>query len=328
MTLFSYNHKLRYLAVFLLIFTFLALPHKADAQGSQTFGGNSGTSPSLPPTSSNNPQQFFVPGGGAGPAPAIADSPCDPTYFDSLEARAWLEAQREITQNQNLIFKADSVLEYTCFDKFANVLATQALSLFSETTKWGTILKDDSMDNALQALVGAAVTDYLDSNFNHNFLGEKWTYITPEPTGDTDYASQAITGGSYSCDVMARVWAQAKCMDFIEYPAEDGFFTFTQYGEDEDKRYLPSRCNKEVRWNSMLPTALTAPPWKDDKVKTYLDKLDPSNCGKAAYQPIETGVTVKRSQGTVTDYKEKVCIQPGCYYEPSGLNTGACKPKP
>ena len=41
------------------------------------------------------------------------NSPCDPDYYESLEARAWLEAQREITQNQNLIYKPDSALEYT-----------------------------------------------------------------------------------------------------------------------------------------------------------------------------------------------------------------------
>ena len=31
-------------------------------------------------------------------AQVFADDPCDPLYYESLEARAWLEAQREITK--------------------------------------------------------------------------------------------------------------------------------------------------------------------------------------------------------------------------------------
>ena len=51
-------------------------------------------------------------------------SPCDPQYMDALEARAWLEAEREISQNKNLIYKPDSVLEYTCFAGFLNEAAS------------------------------------------------------------------------------------------------------------------------------------------------------------------------------------------------------------
>ena len=38
----------------------------------------------------------------------IAPQPCDPQFFRQMESRAWLEAEREIMQNQNLIFKPDS----------------------------------------------------------------------------------------------------------------------------------------------------------------------------------------------------------------------------
>src|SRR5437016_4882806 len=51
-----------------------------------------------------------------GIARATPTTPCDPEYMDALEARAYLEAQREVAQNQNYILKPDSVLEYTCFD--------------------------------------------------------------------------------------------------------------------------------------------------------------------------------------------------------------------
>ena len=92
----------------------------------------------------------------------FAATPCDPDYYESLEARAWLEAQREITQNQNLIFKPDSVLEYTCFDNHLRELADHADEMFSETTRWGgsvlttPVAQSRHMDNALDLLVSAA----------------------------------------------------------------------------------------------------------------------------------------------------------------------------
>ncbi len=85
----------------------------------------------------------------------FAASPCDPNYYKSLEARAWLEAQREITQNQNLILKPDSVLEYTCFDKHLGVLAAQAPSLFSETTRCGPVMHAGSMGTDMSNLLRA-----------------------------------------------------------------------------------------------------------------------------------------------------------------------------
>ena len=255
----------------------------------------------------------------------IADTPCDSAYFDSLEARAWLEAQREITQNQNLIFKADSVLEYTCFDKFANVLARDALSMFSETQRWGLVLDSTHMDNALQALVGQTLIDYIDANFGHEFLGKRWDFITPKPTGDSDYTPKKIEGGSYKCDIMDRVWKEAKCMDFIEYETKDGFFTFQQYIDDEDKRFFPEKCNEDDRWAGMLETALTVPPWVDDPVFTHLDRLDNINCGKQDFPPIPTGITVRRPITTPKEFEEKICLQIGCHYVPTSLTAGSCK---
>ena len=41
---------------------------------------------------------------------------CDIEFWDVLKKRAWMEAQREITQNANLIPKADSVMSMSCFN--------------------------------------------------------------------------------------------------------------------------------------------------------------------------------------------------------------------
>ncbi|MCK5285298.1 MAG: hypothetical protein KAJ86_06915 [Alphaproteobacteria bacterium] len=253
-----------------------------------------------------------------------ADSPCDPDYYDSLESRAWLEAQREITQNQNLIFKPDSVLEYTCFDRFLNELAEHAINMFSETRHWGTILPSNSMDNALRNLVGSALSGYLSGNFSHPMLGGRLSSVI--------YKTDTISGGSYTCDIMDRVWqtgtvinkkgdydstGTAKCRDFISNPENDGFFTFEEYRDSEDKRYLPNQCEPSIsnRWTQEINTALVSAhtPWQEDDVVTYLENLDPDKCSKSP--TIQTGLTVYRGAGTDT-YPEKICLPPGCNYDP------------
>ncbi len=261
----------------------------------------------------------------------IADTPCDEVYFDSLEARAWLEAQREITQNQNLIFKADSVLEYTCFDKFANVLAREALTMFSEnSTRWGAeILDDQSMDRALDALVGGAISNWVSLNFGHSFLGGRMD------GPDSDYSPGSISGGSYGCSNMDNVWFRAKCVNFAENENEDGFYTFEHYAESPDKRHLPERClegQPEPRWDGMLRAAITTtlggnksrPEWPQDPLKVVEGLMNNENCGVWFTPPMPTGIIVRRPVKQPREYEEKVCFQTGCTYVPTSRNDGSC----
>lgn len=55
---------------------------------------------------------------------------CDPAFYDVLSDRAWMEAQREITQNQNIITRPDSVLSMSCFDQFLDQQAWYADNFF------------------------------------------------------------------------------------------------------------------------------------------------------------------------------------------------------
>lgn len=262
---------------------------------------------------------FAFSAGTAYAQPVPAPSPCDDDYYSSLQARAWLEAQREITQNQNLIFKPDSVMEYTCFDRFLDELATHATQMFSENlTRWTpppSGISSTSMDNALQQLVGAALTQYISGNFSHTFLGGR---------SGLNYTPSSIGTGSYSCDMMDQVWEEAKCWNFIDNTAEDGFYTFTQYDADQDKRFLPTRCTDVGAWTGNINASTgTATPWTEDNVVTFLNELDPAQCGAAA-QPIATGIIVTRPKQAPTQYEEKVCVPPGCHYVPTGMSTGNC----
>lgn len=55
---------------------------------------------------------------------------CDESFYDVLVDRATMEAQRELTQNQNIVPRPDSVLNMTCFDQFLDQQAWYADNFF------------------------------------------------------------------------------------------------------------------------------------------------------------------------------------------------------
>lgn len=268
-------------------------------------------------------------------ASSFAPDPCDPDYYESLEARAWLEAQREITQNQNLIFKPDSVLEYTCFDGFLSELADHAGNpanvnkMFTATNRWGT--PPTNVPTNLGNVVGASINDYDTNNFNHNLLGGRIT--SGSPSAYTLPA--AVSAGTYTCNVMDQVWRIAKCMDFIDNATNDGFFTFQEYNTDPDKRFLPTPCSKTANFktNMDLATLDSKTPWQEDPVTTYYNLIYPSGggCGGSGglSTKIQTGLIVLRNSGgscSKTKFDEYVCTVPGCHYDPCSGGSGKCVP--
>ncbi len=55
---------------------------------------------------------------------------CNPDFMEVLKNRAWMGAQRDITQNANIIPRPDSVLSLTCFDSWLDHLAKYAADNF------------------------------------------------------------------------------------------------------------------------------------------------------------------------------------------------------
>lgn len=239
--------------------------------------------------------------------PPVASSPCDTNYYSSLKARAWLEAQREITQNQNLIFKPDSVLEYTCFDGYMRQLAGSAPALFSENARWGAAPGlETRMDNALQAVVGTALEQYIDANFPHEFLAGR---------SGINHQVTPISGGDYACNQMNEVWKKAQCMNFASDLNTDGFYTLADYAAGPDRRSHPGpACANAAEWSTNVSTATGAStPWTRENVVTYLDQLSPSTCSSSP--KLATGIMVKAPRQTPEEYPEKICIAPGCHYD-------------
>lgn len=187
----------------------------------------------------------------------IANSSCDPNYYASLRARAWLEAQREITQNNSIIQKPDSVLQYSCYDRYLSVIATELAQYASgDSLRWG-MFQPTVAGRALAGLIAEPMQRYLQSNFGvttvagaehgYRLMGGRATTDLSSATGAINengfYQLSAITMAyqGYTCDVMDRVWEASRCGNFIDNPATDAFYTFDQYATlSSDPRSLSS----------------------------------------------------------------------------------------
>lgn len=247
--------------------------------------------------------------------PPIADKPCDPDYFESMKSEAWMQAQKQITQNQNQIYKPRSVLEMTCFNKYAGAMAKNSKDMLSGTKRWGDEGNDQKLVDDMNKVSGDAYTDYLDANFPKD-KNDPLKVDSDRPSGGDD----AIKEESYNCDMMNRVSEAARCEDFAENPETDGFYTNEEYANSDDKRQLPEQCEKDNRWDLNLTNAdhETAPYEKDDadyKKPTYDD------CGDSKYPPVLNKTTVRISG---KDYPAGSCsyIDPRCEYKPE---TGKCQ---
>ncbi|HEY0901647.1 MAG TPA: hypothetical protein VGD95_05940 [Micavibrio sp.] len=260
-------------------------------------------------------------------------TPCDPQYMDALESRAYLEAQREIAMNENLILKPDSVLEYSCFDQIMGMVARAPgdRGNFSESNRWGEIPNHDaqSLDRAFDTVVTAALRNYIQNNFSHTFLGGR-------STDDHTVSNVVGTAGNYNCTNMRTVWMAAKCMNFFDRP-EDRFHDF-QYLTSNDPRQLPTACpnngvtaewinrafnNEADRYVLQSENPMDNTPYVRDPMTSHLDRINPVGTAPAdsCAEPIPTGVVVYRRGGSPEYFVEKVCPNPGCYYVPSGSGT-------
>lgn len=171
-------------------------------------------------------------------AQTIAPQPCDSRYWEQLESRALVEAEREIMQNQNLIFKADSVFEYTCFDRLLAHTALHSGNIFSHSTYFGTPIIPPNSSRGLTASMSSLVFDalriYIDSNFDHTYLGGRANLMSASPadtnmnTGGGGGPGGSLYSGSYgACGMMAGIWQASKCMNFVDnsnFQGTDGFY--------------------------------------------------------------------------------------------------------
>lgn len=191
----------------------------------------------------------------------IAKQTCDTKVWKTMEDRAHMEAEREIMQNQNLIFKPDSILAYTCFDNMAAHASLYVGQLFTHTKYWNgkeIIEWGDpyGMDVAMQKVVIDSLKPYIKGSFEYTMLGGRGSMLSSSGLGLQTPKDIGNKGRTYSCDVMNNVWKAAKCMNFIHnsvFSTTDGFYPFiglepvgggskiAGYDEIKETRKYPSK---------------------------------------------------------------------------------------
>jgi hypothetical protein len=202
-----------------------------------------------------------------GCASSIAQQTCDTEVWKTMTDRAHIETEREIMQNQNLIFKPDSILAYTCFDNFAAHASLYVGQLFTHTKYWNGKLIIEwgapyGMDNAMQKVVIDSMKPYIEGSFKYSMLGGRGEFIAGTSGGGAlSYKTPQDIGNmgrTYSCDVMNNVWKAAKCLNFIhnsDFEETDGFYPFIGLepvdGDAKIKGY------DEIKETRVFPTDLT-----------------------------------------------------------------------
>jgi hypothetical protein len=262
---------------------------------------------------------------------------CDSDFMNQIYAKAYLEADREVVINQTIIRKPDSILEYTCFDDFASMTAGAGGDIFSDTTDWRTHVVNigaiipwptlmstwmfdiftggDKLDASIERLVLQGLDRYIDSNFDHSFLGG---------TASIDSnISNSIGPNSYNCNFMDQVWQLAKCDNF---GTEVGFLTFDELATN-DPRQWPTICPGTNITNAIIDVARND-TWTFaaiDPVVTHVEALMPPGGAVTCGSPIPTGVVITRYEWnpdffgnttrTTFTYDDKVCSNPSCWYD-------------
>lgn len=144
------------------------------------------------------------------PAKSAIDAACDPGFLASLKVRAWMEAQREVMNNQKMIWKPDSVLALGCYATWLDVM--------------GDSFTKDSGQGLVKTLEQAQ--KYLEASFNHGLGGGSLGFTTPPLPTD--------------CSNMDKLWMAAKCKN-LEL---NDFMSINELGLPgaTDVRQFPKAC--------------------------------------------------------------------------------------
>lgn len=237
---------------------------------------------------------------------------CLPSYYETLKSRAWLETQRKLQQAENYIFKPDSILDYSCFDRFMNIAALETEQIFSEYH--AEYCFPDSLDCAIEQLVMTGVIEYLDANYSHSFLG-----------GNSNANRDEYDPTQHKmCERMEKVWSFAKCMSFSPNMQYDNFYSFQQYVSKE-VRHLPETCtnNPASKWTENITNTYNSTgDWRTTLLSTTTQVEGKYNefvlSPKAASPPhptscgafIKTGIDF--NELGVSEQPDGICSNPGC----------------
>lgn len=298
------------------LFVLIGIHPQANAQGS--------CSPGLPcivPYTPNDPfNQPISPNvPGAPNAPKNTSNVCDADFMNQIYGNVFLESQRETISAEAIMLKPDSVMEYTCFDQQASLVAVIAPLSFSFPT--------GALPGLIRGMVLEGLLTYIDENFWHVFLGGA-------AAGLDTTITNVVTLGGYDCPLMKEVHMVAKCSDFgLEAP----FMRFEELISFEP-RQLPRACTTGTK---ITPELIALSKNEGgffvylEEINTYLSKMRPAVTNQSITQarcenqkPIPTGVLIFNVEmgtdilgrpveiaGSKYTYEDKVCSNPACSFD-------------
>ena len=231
---------------------------------------------------------------------------CETALWNQMTQRAFLHGQMDTEKAQTLMYKPDSVLEYTCFDRFMNwAMASGNMPYYMSEGR-----------SVYPWYIAAGTTNYINANFSHNYLGGRANVDPPLPP--------VPASSDYVCDVMPRVWDLARCLQLIDEDPEDDMVSLIDFTTMADPRTLPAACTTgrppaadfgTVPATAPVITAGIGPP------PAVVDCGIPIPTGKVITEAVRP---VVEPAGRPVTYNEKVCPHPGCSYVPTALDTGNC----
>jgi hypothetical protein len=293
----------------------------------------------------------------------IAEQPCDTKFWNQLSSRAWLEAEREIMQNQNLIFKPDTVLAYTCFNKFVDVAAGPGGDIFVHTDYFQKKpiergYDPGAMEIALKNVVAASAQQYFEGNFGHDYLGGRADKMSIPVKKYKEFDGQVRKDSPYGCNEMANIWQTAKCANFVdnsEFEKTDGFYPFKNmkghgggpnvqgYEELKEVRNWPTACkgvdksagphhnedpNNTATWENQIKFAKNENQalyqFQTPLNEIFKDVGEKLKPGECGKPGIPTGVMVYVKEQE--KHMDGACTNPGCTYTAGGKDkAGTCQ---
>lgn len=224
------------------------------------------------------------------------DPLCDTALFTQMTQRAHLLGQMDTSIMENLVYKPDSVLEYTCFNRFMGV-SVNNMSYYMTPFY-------------ITDVIQVGVTNYLFANFGHTYMGDR---LIAGPAGTPPPV------GTYVCDAMTYVWEGAKCFNFAQTEPQDSMYSPYEFAGATDIRSFVGTCS------GPMPNVYGDLPVLGDYIATAFP-VTPTDCG----QPLPTGLVINQPVGPgksrPAQYNEKICPNPSCNYTPTGMDSGTCDP--
>lgn len=231
---------------------------------------------------------------------SVIDPVCDPSVYNRMRQKAWMEAQRENYTNQSIIKQPDSIFAATCYDQQLNI-AKNSLGVPEGT---GSSANTQDFQNAVQNTSGQVAGAFM----------APYSGTAPQNPGG---------GSGFNCGAMQQIWKDSSCSNFagstLASLADVGRSKVDARGECGGSRDDDSGTSASKQFNYNTIFADMAKPGAG--VENF-DAADPRRCATLPFSELSAAGCEEKCTSTPTGLKyrgkDEVSCQPGCVAELGG----------